>query len=62
MCLQKSDGVKVAAPVCELDVFRLRRKEFERTARPVDGKREALLVYLALDERLRPLTLYLGMT
>lgn len=64
MCLQNSDGVKVAVPTpdCELDVLRLTRKEFERTARPADGKSEVLLLYLALDERFRPLTLYLGMT
>lgn len=66
MCLQKS-GVTVPAvfpPLeCELDVLRLTRKEFERTATPAEGSSDALLLYLALDERFRwrP-TLYLGMT
>lgn len=62
MC--KSD-VRVPAvfpPVSELDVLRFSRKEFERTARPADGRSDELLLYLALEERLRPRTLYLGMT
>lgn len=65
MCLQKS-GVTVPAvlvtPVSELDALRLTRNEFERTATPADGSSDVLLLYLALDERLRPRTLYLGMT
>jgi hypothetical protein len=65
MCLQKSVVTVPAVfppPECALDVLRLCRKEFERTATPAVGKSDVLLVYFALDERFRPLTLYLGMT
>lgn len=60
MCLQKS-GVAVAADPPP-DVLRFTRNEFDRTAMPADGSRDVLLLYLALDDRFRPLMLYLGMT
>lgn len=59
MCLQKS-GVTV--PAVAEDVLRFTRNEFDRTATPAVGSSEVLLLYLALDERFRPLMLYLGMT
>lgn len=59
MCLQKSG---VPAELVLVAVLRLTRKEFERTATLAEGKSAVLFVYLALDERLRPRTLYLGMT
>lgn len=62
-CLQKS-GINV--PFGDLanvfEEFRCTRSELERTATDVDGRSDAELLYFALDERLRPRTLYLGMT
>jgi hypothetical protein len=62
MCLQKSGATVPAASRALLEVLRFTRKEFERTATPAAGSSDVLLLYLALEERLRPRTLYLGMT
>lgn len=55
------NGLFVDLPTA-LDVFLCTRREFERTATDVDGRRDVVLLYFALDERFRPRILYLGMT